>query len=242
MGLAMRHTHPFPVRIKENVTMRGLTPSTMRDLDNMAADIVIANAHSLADGGNNDTADRAEYYLAEIDFVTDGFYDVIEYEWLSNGVDYTGNGRGLGTVLTGPATVAVNAFATWVGGFGLMDTTFGGDDDGDNLGNGIEAFFGTNPSISSTGIAEVGKSGNTVTFTHPNPDAADVVTDVTGSYEWSPDLVTWYQDDGVEGPGATTVTTVATPDSPVANTTTVVATIGGTVPEKLFLRAVATQN
>ncbi len=144
--------------------------------------------------------------------------------------------------ITWTEATAGNDFATWVGGFGVTDTTFGGDDDADKLGNGIEAFFGTNPSISSTGIAQVSKSGNTVTFTHPDPDAIDVVTDVTGSYEWSPDLVTWYQDNGVEGPGATTVTTVATADSPVANTTTVVATIGGTVPEKLFLRAVATQN
>ena len=37
-------------------------------------------------------------------------------------------------------------------------------------------------------------------------------------------------------------TTVATPDSPSANTTTVEATIGGTVPTKLFLRVVATQS
>jgi hypothetical protein len=208
---------------------------TMRDLDNVAADIVLANVHL-----NNDTANRSEYYLAEIDFVTDGFYDVIEYEWLANGLDYTGNGRGIGTVLTGPVVVG-NDFATWVGGFGLTDITFNGDDDADNLGNGIEAFFGTVPSVSNAGITEVGKSGNTVTFSHPNPDAVDVVTDVTGSYEWSLDMVTWYADDGVEGPGATTVTTVATPDSPDPNVTTVVATIGGTVPEKLFLRVVATQ-
>ena len=81
-----------------------------------------------------------------------------------------------------------------------------------------------------------------MTFTHPNPVAEDVLTDVTGSYQWSLDLITWYEDDGLDGPGGTTVTTVATPDSPSDNTTTVVATIDGTVPDKIFLRAVATQT
>ena len=151
-------------------------------------------------------------------------------------VDYGTSGEIHLTVVGGGGT----DYATWLSGFTLTDTTFNGDDDADNLGNGIEAFFGTDPSVSSTGIAEVAKSGSTVTFTHPNPDAIDVVTDVTGSYEWSVDMVTWYADDGVEGPGATTVTTVATPDNPGANVTTVVATIAGTVPEKLFLRVVAT--
>jgi hypothetical protein len=133
-------------------------------------------------------------------------------------------------------------FASWTGGFSLTDTTFDGDDDGDSLGNGIEGFFGTAPDVWNAGLAEVSKSTNTVTFTHPNPDAADVLTDVIGSYEWSLDLNTWYKDDGSEGPGATTVTTAATPDSPTANTTTVVATIGGDVPVKIFVRVVATQN
>ena len=56
-----------------------------------APDITIANAHL-----NNDTANRTEYYLAEIDFVTDGVYDEIEFVWTSGG----GNGRGLAVVVT----------------------------------------------------------------------------------------------------------------------------------------------
>jgi len=82
-------------------------------------------------------------------------------------------------------------------------------------------------------------SGNTVSFQHPNPDTP--LSDVSGGYEWSLDLVTWYAADGLEGDGSTTLTTEAAPNSPTANTTTVVATIGGTVPSKLFLRVVATR-
>jgi hypothetical protein len=54
-------------------------------------------------------------------------------------------------------------------------------------------------------------------------------------------MVTWYIDVGFVGAGATTVRSVATADSPTAYTTSVEATIGGTVPTKLFLRVVATQ-
>lgn len=82
----------------------------MRDLDGLAQDLAIANIHL-----NNDTANRAEYYVAEVGFSTDGVYDLIEYTWLGNGLNNTGNGRFGGTVLTGteftpvpePATAAL---------------------------------------------------------------------------------------------------------------------------------------
>ena len=58
-------------------------------------DIVIADAHL-----NGDFANRGEYYAAELDFVTDGLYDTIVYEWNATGDSGT-NGRFGGTVLTG---------------------------------------------------------------------------------------------------------------------------------------------
>ena len=102
------------------------TPSVniiMRDTDNVGADIVINDAHSIADGGNGDAANRTEYYLAEIDFVTDGVYDVIIFEWLANGSDYTGNGRGLGAVLTGPdfPPPSGGPYADWAVSNGLTE-------------------------------------------------------------------------------------------------------------------------
>jgi hypothetical protein len=65
----------------------------MRDtaLVDPAPDLTIANAHL-----NNDTANRTEYYLAEVDFVTDGVYDEVKFVWTSG----AGNGRGLAVVVT----------------------------------------------------------------------------------------------------------------------------------------------
>ncbi len=79
--------------------------AVMRDTDGLAPDITITNAHL-----NGDAANRTEYYVAELKFVNDAGYDKIEYTHLANGVDYAGNGRGLGTVLTGftgPPPIAV---------------------------------------------------------------------------------------------------------------------------------------
>jgi hypothetical protein len=72
----------------------------MRDtaLVDPAPDITIANAHL-----NNDTANRTEYYLAEVDFVTDGVYDEVEFVWTSGG----GNGRGIAVVVTEAVADAV---------------------------------------------------------------------------------------------------------------------------------------
>jgi hypothetical protein len=138
------------------------------------------------------------------------------------------------------AAPPANGFANWITGFGLDpgEQGFGADPDGDGLASGVEAYFGTDPSSFDTGLTEVSKSGNVVTFQHPNPTTP--LDDVDGSYEWSIDLQTWYAADGVDGNGSTTVNAVATPDDPSANVTTVTASIGGSVPLKIFLRVVAT--
>jgi len=82
----------------------------MKDTDGPAPDITVEDVHL-----NGDRANRAEYYVAEVDFVNDAGYDVIEYIYLGNGVDDTGNGRFGGTVLSGasvaPFTLAVTDFS-----------------------------------------------------------------------------------------------------------------------------------
>lgn len=75
------------------------TPSVsavMKDTDGVSPDIVIEDAHL-----NGDAANRTEYYVAQLKFVNDAGYDVIEYTHLANGTDFDGNGRGLGTLVTG---------------------------------------------------------------------------------------------------------------------------------------------
>lgn len=131
------------------------------------------------------------------------------------------------------------SFATWIGGFGLdpAEQGFGFDADGDGIPNGVEAWFGTDPSIGGPGLTQVAKSGSTVTFVHPEADPA--LIDVTGSYEWSLDLTTWNASAATEG--GTTVTIAPLQNDPTPGTTTVTATIIGTEPAKLFVRAVATQ-
>jgi len=133
-----------------------------------------------------------------------------------------------------------NNFTNWISdpAFGLApaDQDFTDDPDGDGLDNGIEAFFGTDPGVSTQGLTEVAKNGNEVTFTHPNPDTP--LSDVSGSYQWSLDLSNWNPDDATVN--GTTVDISPSPNDPVANTTTVTCTMAGTIPAQLFARAVAT--
>ena len=129
------------------------------------------------------------------------------------------------TGLSGPA----NTYTSWIGtypGVGTL-TGFNDDADGDGIDNGLENFFGTDPSISNQGITQVAKSGNTVTFQHPA--SATPASDVTPAYVWSTDLATFQADGATVGD-----TTVAFTTSTVSGTTTVTATITGTVPAKLF--------
>jgi hypothetical protein len=129
-------------------------------------------------------------------------------------------------------------YGTWIDGFDLptADQGFDRDPDGDNLDNGMEAFFGTNPSEWSAGLTQVSSDGTTTTFTHPQAEPA--LTDLTAFYQWSVDLVTWYAGDGVDGPGnGLTVTIPAV--SPVAGIATVTATASEALPQ-LFVRVAAT--
>jgi hypothetical protein len=182
--------------------------------------------------GNNDGANNNENYVVAVNFLNAEDYDTISYSFNCS------NGRFMGVVLEGESTGGGNDFANWIGNYTLTDTSFGGDDDGDNLGNGIEAFFGTDPSVSNAGLTQVSNSGEVTTFTHPY--AEPQLSDVTGSYEWSLDLVTWYPDTTTTV-GDTTVTIAAS--APASGTVTVTADTAGSAvtPVKFFVRAVATK-
>lgn len=144
--------------------------------------------------------------------------------------------EGIGALGLGP-----NNFNSYISnpafGIDAGDQDFNDDPDGDLLANGLEAWFGTHPDKYSSGIANVVRNGNTITFTHPFNISPP--SDVSGSYEWSLNLVDWYAGDGVSGPsgGPTVTMTHAT-----SGATTTVTTTLSQAEAKIFLRAVVTRS
>jgi hypothetical protein len=136
---------------------------------------------------------------------------------------------------------AGNTFADWIGMFSGLNglTAFGDDADFDGLDNGLENFLGTAPNAGNAGLTAGTLSGNVFTFTHPQnaTPASDVSAPV---YTWSTDLVNWNASDASSG--GSTVSLAPDTDNPVAGTTTVTATVTGTVPPKLFVRLSVSQN
>ena len=124
-----------------------------------------------------------------------------------------------------------NTFSNWIDGFGLApaDKDFADDPDGDKLVNGLEACFGTHPGEFNLGLAGLATDVTTTTFTHPQNTSPP--TDVTGFYEWSPNLSDWYASGSGPGGGPT----VSFVPNTVGTTTTVTATASEAL-DKLFLR------
>ena len=89
----------------------------------------------------------------------------------------------------------------------------------------------------NAGLILVSTNGSTTTFTHPQNGIRP--TDISGLYQWSPNLVDWYAGDGVDGPpGGAAVTFSA---NTIGTTATVTATTSGMV-ERLFFRVGVRQN
>jgi hypothetical protein len=123
-------------------------------------------------------------------------------------------------------------FATWIAAYPGVGALDGIEDDADRDGipNGIENYFGTDPSQPSRGLTQIATTGNTVTFQHPrNPAPA---SDLSAALRWSTDLSAWHGHG--ETSGGVTVSFSSAPDTLVAGTTTVTANISGTLPAKLF--------
>jgi len=139
--------------------------------------------------------------------------------------------------LTAAVPPPTNTFVSWIDGFGLdpADKGFDDDPDGDNLANGLEAWLGTHPGQFDPGLTGLSTDGTISTFTHSQND--DPPSDLTGYYEWSPNLIDWYASGSGPGGGPT----VSFVPNTVGTTTTVTATASGQV-DRLFLRAGVTQN
>jgi arylsulfatase A-like enzyme len=134
-----------------------------------------------------------------------------------------------------------NNYNSWIGdpalGIAPANRGFALDPDGDGLTNGVESWFGTDPRTFTPGLANLGTNGLTTTFTHPRNE--NPPSDVTGSYEWSPNLVDWYAGNGIEGPGGGPMVNISAVTT--GTTTTVTATSSAAI-QRLFLRARVAQE
>lgn len=151
--------------------------------------------------------------------------------------DYDGNSAAWDEIRWGSTfnsvTTPPDSFDEWISKYPEVGsfTEFNDDPDSDGIENGLESIFGTDPGTSNPGMVQVAKSGNTVTFQHPWN--ATPPSDALAAYVWSTDLATHFGDGATSG--GTTVTFSAIADTPVAGTVTVIATITGTIPAKLFV-------
>jgi Bacterial Ig-like domain len=134
----------------------------------------------------------------------------------------------------------VNNFSNWIAGFNVGGQTGLADDpDKDGIPSGVEQFFGTAPNVFSTGLLPGVASGNNFTFTHPQQGA--LAADLSASYRWSKDLVTYQASGATDGAG-TRVDFTTQANTPSAGITTVTATVTGTPTARLFVIVGVTQN
>jgi autotransporter-associated beta strand protein len=102
----------------------------------------------------------------------------------------TASKSGNDLVLNVTSTGGGNTFADWIAGFDV-DGQIGANDDFDNdkLGNAVENLLGTSPEVFSQGLNSVSASGGNLVFRHTL--STTPAADLTGSYEWSVNLVDW---------------------------------------------------
>ncbi|NNM29550.1 MAG: hypothetical protein HKO57_08510, partial [Akkermansiaceae bacterium] len=136
-----------------------------------------------------------------------------------------------------------NDFADWIAGYpgvGAQDG-LGDDPDGDGNDNGVENFFGTDPSLSTQGLVSGTADAGAGTFTFTHPQNATPADDLTAAYRWSTDLATFHADGASDG--TNTVSFSAATDTPSPGVTTVTATVtAGPIPAFLGVDVEVTQN
>jgi hypothetical protein len=147
---------------------------------------------------------------------------------------------GLQVINTTPA----NTYATWIGGFPKVGsaTGFGEDPDDDGLMNGVESYFGNDPSHADGGLFAVAAGESGFKFRHTRSNAPPA--DVTATYQWTTDLENWFSS-GQTSPGGVSVTMVDTvvtdAEAPDDDVVEVVVTVAPPSIARVFARVVATK-
>lgn len=174
-----------------------------------------------------------------VTFTTSAGYsnDPVVFTWARDASSVFAALNGIAIV---PGALPVADYASWIASYPGVGSLsgFNDDADGDGLSNGVENLLGTDPSLANEGVTGFTRSGSVLTFQHPQN--ATPASDVSGGYRWSTDLVTFHDDGATMG--GTTVSFAPALDTPSAGTTTVTATISGTLPTKLFVVLSATKN
>jgi subtilisin-like proprotein convertase family protein len=111
---------------------------------------------------------------------------------------------------------SVPNFAAWIATHPAVGSLNGrlDDPDGDGLSNAVENLLGSLPTAANPGLQQVSTTGASLVFHHTF--AEEPASDVTGSYEWSPDLVNWHASGALAGGVIMTITseTVTDPAHP----------------------------
>lgn len=136
------------------------------------------------------------------------------------------------------ASFAIHNFVNWISNYNVNEKdSLSEDPDKDQVPNGIEALLGTHPGEASSQLSALQAGGGDFTLTHPRNDSPPM--DLQLGYQWSKDLIKWYDCDGTNGPP--NGETVSVTSESLLNTATVTATISNPV-DSLFLRLTAEQK
>ncbi len=145
-----------------------------------------------------------------------------------------------------PAPPAPGTYAAWIDAHPAVGgkTAFDDDPDGDGIRNGMERYLGADPSQAAGAPALAQIAGTPLEMTFRHSRGHDLATDVTVSYEWSPDLTHWYAA-GATGNGVTVTIknkVVIARAAPLNDEIEVTASVTGGSTAKLFVRLMVTQN
>ena len=172
----------------------------------------------LTDPNNYTSAIKPEVMSNGINHPTNPYYDLMAPVWFQ-GIEVLGFGSNFSSWIADPAFGIDPAYQ----GFAL-------DPDGDGLPIGVEAWFGSKPAQSNPSISNPSMSFNHTTFTHPQ--TANPLAGLSGDYEWSPNLIDWYQ--GGSGPaGEPTVTFSSVTTDGI---TTLTATASAPLAKQLYIK------